>query len=169
MCFRLPFFHIHFIWNHVCFHNRVAHGPDMCMYTEWWCCCCSVCCCCCCCCLLLLFVMVYLPPKLFFIQTTVLTANLFLLRTSILYLAHPLAAQWLLCGLGLYQYFTSHGHYAHTRSRRRASVRRDDSPLVHKYIPTRRVASHFNRSQAALGRREWAKAVLMTLHLNERE
>ena len=42
-------------------------------------------------------------------------------------LVHPLAVHSLLCGHGFY---TAHGHSGHARSRKRASARHDEAPLV---------------------------------------
>lgn len=83
-------------------------------------------------CLLLVVVIVHLTPKVFFIQITALTANL--RCTSENTSVHSLVVRSLLCGLELFLYYTSHSHYGHTRSRRLASARSGEYPLVHTMV-----------------------------------
>ena len=87
--------------------------------------------------LLLLFVIVHLPPEVFFIQQQCLPSIFFARCTNerSLLLKYTPWYNSLLCGLAFTYYYitkTSLRQYRHARSRRRASARRGEAPLVQR-------------------------------------
>ena len=105
---------------------------------------CALLCCCCYSCLWLLAPVVdHRTPATRHVSSFRQAATIFITNERTYSLVHPLEVQPHLNGLGL---STSLDRYGHARSRRRASVRRGETPLVPLYQrPQRDVSALLNK------------------------